>query len=535
VERIGLASVLQARHISKSFGATRALDDAAIDVAHGEIHGLIGENGSGKSTLIKILAGYHAPDPGGELAIGDRPVRLPLRPGQPRELGLRFVHQNLGLIRSLSVVENLMLEELTAARRRPISWSRERRRARDTFARLGVDLDPRAMVGDLSPAGRAQLSTVRALAGTAIAGEGQLTPVRLLVLDETAAYLAAPERERFFALIRTVAASGVSVLLVSHDLGEARAISDRITVLRNGRNVATVAAAAVQTHELVELVASQHVSSPPIKRRARRADGAVTEELAHPICMTGLVGDSVAGVSLKLHPGEILGLTGSPGSGFEEVPYLIFGVGRCAAGKLKIDHEHDLTAMTPARALSAGIALLPGDRQRDGVVDSLTVEANISLPVLDRHVRGLRLRKRELTENTRRLLAEFQVRPNTPGAAMETLSGGNQQKVLLAKWIQLAPALLLLHEPTRGVDVGARREIFATLRGLARRGAAVMCASGDYEELAALCDRVLVFSEGVPVRTLIEDEISVARIAAACLIHLRPALPDNGSARSAER
>jgi ribose transport system ATP-binding protein len=238
---------------------------------------------------------------------------------------------------------------------------------------------------------------------------------------------------------------------------------------------------------------------------------------------------------LKLHPGEILGLTGSPGSGFEEVPYLIFGAGRCAAGKLKIEHEHDLTAMTPARALRAGIALLPGDRQRDGVVDSLTVEANISLPVLDRHVRGLRLRKRQLTENARRLLAEYQVRPNTPGAAMETLSGGNQQKVLLAKWIQLAPALLLLHEPTRGVDVGARREIFATLRGLARSGVAVMCASGDHEELAALCDRVLVFGEGAAVRTLIEDEISVAEIAAASRSDLRPACSGNASARSAER
>jgi ribose transport system ATP-binding protein len=261
----------------------------------------------------------------------------------------------------------------------------------------------------------------------------------------------------------------------------------------------------------------------------------VAEELAHAICLTGLVGDSVAGVSLRLHPGEIVGLTGPAGSGFDEVPYLIFGAGRCAAGKLKIDQEHDLTEMTPARALSAGIALLPGDRQRDGVVDSLTVEANISLPVLDRYGRGSRLRKRQLIENTRRLLAEFQVRPNTPGAAMETLSGGNQQKVLLAKWIQLEPALLLLHEPTRGVDVGARREILATLRGLARRGVVVMCASGDHEELAALCDRILVFSEGAPVRTLIEAEISVAQIAAVCLSDLHPVLPRGGSARSAER
>jgi ribose transport system ATP-binding protein len=535
VERIGLAGVLRARHISKSFAATRALDDVAISVARAEIHGLIGENGSGKSTLIKILAGYHAPDPGGELTIGNRPVRLPLRPGQPRELGLRFVHQNLGLIPSLSVVENLLLDELAAARRRPVSWSRERRRARETFARFGIDLDPRAMVGGLSPAGRAQLSTVRALAETPIAGQDQIRPVGLLVLDETAAYLPAPERERFFALLRTVAAGGISVLLVSHDLGEARAISDRITVLRNGRNVATVAAGALQTHELVELVTGQDVSSPPIKRSARPGGGAVPQELGQPICLTGLVGDSVAGLSLSLHPGEIVGLTGPAGSGFEEVPYLIFGAGRCAAGKLKIDHEHDLTAMTPARALRAGIALLPGDRQRDGVVDSLTVEANISLPVLDRHVRGLGLRKRQLTEDARRLLAEYQVRPNTPGAAMETLSGGNQQKVLLAKWIQLAPALLLLHEPTRGVDVGARREIFATLRGLARRGVAVMCASGDHEELAALCDRVLVFGEGAPVRTLIEDQISVAQISAASLSHPRPAPPRNENARSAER
>jgi ribose transport system ATP-binding protein len=285
----------------------------------------------------------------------------------------------------------------------------------------------------------------------------------------------------------------------------------------------------------VELVVGQHVSPPSIKRSARPADGAVPEELAHPISVTGLVGDSVAGVSLTLHRGEIIGLTGPAGSGFEELPYLIFGARRCAAGALRIDHEHDLTAMTPARALRAGIALLPGDRQRHGVVDSLTVEANISLPVLDRHGRRLRLRNRQLTENARRLLAEYRVQPNTPGAAMDTLSGGNQQKVLLAKWIQLAPALLLLHEPTRGVDVGVRREIFAILRAQARAGVAVICASGDHEELTALCDRVLVFSEGAPVRALIDDEVTLAQIAAACSSHLPPALPGEGYAGSAER
>ncbi len=527
--RVEVVSALDAEHISKSFGGTRALDHAAITVLRPEIHGLAGENGSGKSTLIKILAGYHAPDPGGSLAIGSRPAKLPLGPGEARKLGLRFVHQELGLIPSLSVVENLRLEELAAARRRHISWPRERRRASDTFARFGVDLDPRATVCDLRPAERAQLATMRALAGMPVGGEGKHRPAEVLVLDETTAYLSGPEHERFLALVRAIAADGVSVLFVSHDLGEIRLISDRVTVLRDGRNVGTLATNAVQTHELVELVIGHRLTPLGARQpKGHRMRG------ARAISVTGLAGDVVRNVSITLHPGDVVGLTGTPGSGFEEIPYLLFGARRCRAGRLTLDRGHDLTTMTPRRALRAGVALLPGDRQRDGTAGSLSVEANVTLPILDRHVRGLRLRRRHLLDYTTRLLSDYGVRPGEPGVAIDTLSGGNRQKVLLAKWLQLEPALLLLHEPTRGVDVGARQEIVARLRELTDAGVAILCASGDHEELATLCDRLLIFSGDGPLRELNADEITRERIAAECYGEGRPQLVGAEETRRAE-
>jgi ribose transport system ATP-binding protein len=511
VERAEVASALEARHISKSFGGTRALDDAELIVSRREIHGLLGENGSGKSTLIKILAGYHAPDPGGSLVIGDRAARLPLRPGEARELGLRFVHQDLSLIPSLSVVENLQLEELAGARRRHISWQHERRKASDTFARFGVELDPRMAVHDLRPAERAQLATMRALAGTPGAGEDPRTPDGMLVFDETTAYLSGPERDRFLALVRAIAAEGVSVLFVSHDLGEVRAISDRVTVLRDGRNAGTVATDSVRTRELVELVIGHRLA--PLEARRHEMDRLGG---AHAISVTGLDGDTVHDVSIELMPGEVVGLTGVPGSGFEEIPYLLFGARRPRAGWLTLDRGHDLTAMNPHRALRAGIALLPGDRQREGTVASLSVEANVTLPILDRYVHRFRLRRGQLLSDTTRLLSDYRVRPGEPGLAIDALSGGNQQKALLAKWLQLEPALLLLHEPTRGVDVSVRQEIAGRLRELAAAGVAILCASSDHEELAVVCDRVLIFSDGELLRELIGDDVTRERIATHC-------------------
>ena len=474
-------AALAVRHVSKSFGGVRALDSASLTLLPGEVHGLLGENGSGKSTLIRILAGYHAPDPGAELEVGGRVARLPLPPGRAHELGIAFVHQELGLIPSLSVLENLRLGELAARRDWRISWRRERVRATAALARFGVDLDPRQPVARLRPVLRALLAIVRA--AEELGGKG------VLILDEPTVFLPEPETRRLFALARQLADAGASVLFVSHNLDEALELTDRVTVLRDGRVVVTVATAGLERDALAELMTGRPLEAAVARRRPA---GRVAASVAD------LTGEVVRDVSFDVHEREVLGLTGLLGSGFDEVPYLLFGARPSRAGRLRLGHDrHDATTMTPGRALRAGIALLPADgEERDGSVGSLPVVDHVTLPVLGRYATRLGLDRRRMRRDVAGLLARFGVRPSEPRLAFRALSGGNQQKTLLAKTLNIGPRLLLLDEPTRGVDVGAREEIFALIRQAADQGACVICASVDVEELRAICDRVLVFSSG---------------------------------------
>jgi ribose transport system ATP-binding protein len=473
----GLTPAVRLRHISKSFGGVRALDGAHLEVLRGEVHGLLGENGSGKSTLIKILAGYHDPEPCGELHVDGHAARLPLRPGEARTLGLAFVHQDLGLIPSLSVVENLRLTEFAVRRGWRISWNGERRRAAEALARYGVTIDPRAVVGELRPLDRALLAIVRAMEDLGAGG--------VLVLDEPTAFLPSAEAERLFALVRSIAEAGTSVVFVSHDLDEARRITDRVTVLRDGRTVGTVVSAETATEEFATMILGGRLAArPPACGASGAAEGFVL--------VARLRGETLEDVSFDVGHGEVLGVTGLAGSGFEELPYFLFGARRAAAGTLELaGASYDLTRMTPAAALGAGIVLVPSDRARDGAVGSLSLAENLMLPALDRYRAGPCLERRRLVVAAGELLRRFDVRPSDPHMPYESLSGGNQQKALLAKWLQSRPSLLLLDEPTRGVDVGARPHIWALIRAAADDGAAVICASSDSEELATLCDRIL--------------------------------------------
>jgi ribose transport system ATP-binding protein len=466
------------RHVSKWFGGVRALDDAELEVRRGEVHGLLGENGSGKSTLIKVLAGYHDPEPGAELHVDGRDARLPLRPGEARELGLAFVHQDLGLIPSLSVLENLRLTDLAARRGLRISWGAERRRAAEALARHGVAVDPRAVVADLRPLDRALLAIVRAMEDLGDSG-------RLLVLDEPTAFLPGAESERLVALIRSITGAGTSVVFVSHSLDEARRITDRVTVLRDGRTVGTVVTTEASTEDFVAMILGDRpVVNPTVRVPTPTTDAYVS--------VAGLRGVVVEGVSFAVGRGEVLGVTGLAGSGFDEIPYLLFGAIRAAAGSLRLaGASYELTSMSPALAMDAGIVLVPSDRMSQGAVGSLSLAENVLLPALDRYRAGLRLERRRMVAAARELLSRFDVRPSDPRASYQALSGGNQQKALLAKWLQALPSLLLLDEPTRGVDVGARPHIWALIRAAADEGAAVVCASSDSEELATLCDRVI--------------------------------------------
>ena len=494
---------IEIRGLSKSFGGTQALRDVDLTVLPGEVHGLLGENGSGKSTLIKILAGFHQPD-AGELHIDGAPVRLPLAPGQFRGLGMSFVHQDLGLVESLTVLENLRVAELAAPPSRlRISWRRERARAREAFERYGLRLDPAATVAQLKPVERALLAIARALEEIRAVGRGH----GVLVLDEPTVFLPREGVERLFALVRAAAGEGASILFVSHDLDEVREITDRVTVLRDGALVATVVTADTSDDAFVEMIIGRELGAlaEPVHADFSGREVAVS--------VKGLSGATVADVSFDVHVGEIVGLAGLIGSGFEEIPYLLYGARQASAGRMELHgDEIDLTNVTPTQANAARIALIPADRKNDGSVATLPVGENVALSVLDRYHNGVVLNRRRMAREMRELLDEFDVRPSDPSLAYGALSGGNQQKALLAKWFQTSPLLLLLDEPTQGVDVGARQQIFELLRAAGERGTEIVCASSDYEQLALLCDRVIVFGRGQVWRELRGADVTKDRI-----------------------
>lgn len=504
-----LAPVLEIRNLSKSFGGERALDHASLVVRPGEVHGLLGQNGSGKSTLIKILAGYHAPDPDGELFVNGARVELPLQPGDFRRYGMSFVHQNLGLVPSLTVVENLFVGELAAKWRWWISWERERQRAAGIFARYGLTIDAATIVAKLAPLERALLAIIRAVEEMR-AGRAKMSPSALLVLDEPTPFLPKQDVEDLFALIREIVAEGASVIFVSHDVDEVLEITDRATVLRDGRVAGTLVTKDSVKQDFVEMIVGRRVETfltEPHDFSLDRAEMAVE----------GLSGGTLRDVSIHLHTGEVVGLTGLIGAGFDEVPYLIFGAQTARAGRLKLgDTVYDLVNWDPPKAMTANIVLLPGDRLTAGASGSLTVADNISMPVLATEYNPLALNRRRMLRRSRELAGDFDVTPNDPSMQYDALSGGNQQKALLAKWFQTRPALILLDEPTQGVDVGARQKVFAAIKRAADGGAAVLCASSDFEQLATICDRILIFSRGQIVGELTGSAVTKETIAEQC-------------------
>lgn len=506
---------LELHGITKHFGGVRALAGADLAIRAGEVHGLLGENGSGKSTLIKILAGYHTPD-AGELRIDGEPVPLPLHPGQFRRLGLSFVHQDLGLIPSVSVLENLRIGQLAASRWSPwISWTSARREAKVALARYGVELDPNTPVSTLRPVERALLAIVRAVEGIR-RGSG------ILVLDEPTVFLPRTDVDRLFALVREVAATEASVLFVSHDLDEVSEITDAVTVLRDGRNVGTVTTASASKAELVELIIGHRLAELGVTHTDLR-------DRTPSVVVDDLCGGGVESMSFDVHEGEVIGVTGLVGSGFEDVPYLLFGAVPADRGELRIDGRRlVLSRLQPRAALDAGVALLPADRDRDGALTGLSVADNITMQTIDSFFRRGVINRQALRRRAREVAAEFDVRPADPTMLYSALSGGNQQKALLGKWLQTNPRLLILHEPTQGVDVGAREQIFEMISRFADGGSSVICASSDYEQLAIVCDRVLVLGRGRVTAEMVGDDVTKERITERAYASAAPAGAEGG-------
>ncbi|MBX6389599.1 MAG: sugar ABC transporter ATP-binding protein [Frankia sp.] len=510
------APVLEMRGVTQWFGGFRALDNVDFHVEPGEIVALCGENGSGKSTLIKILAGINAPDPASRLFVGGREVPLPLAPGQFRDLGLAFVHQDLGLARSLTVAENLVQGELGSARARSaISWRREHRRVRELLESYDVHIDPQVPVNLLPPVGQALVAIVRAAEELKRYRDRADVAQSILVLDEPTVFLPESGVDFLFDLVRTVVAGGTSTIFISHDLAAVRALCHRVVVLRDGRLAGQAPISEIDDRTLIDMIVGQE-SGGLVGHTHRRSGTADIGSAPVVASVRGLRGGQVRDTSFDVRSTEIVGLAGLLGSGAEEVPYLCFGAQRSEAGTMVLDGRSiALPAFKPWNALAAGVALVPADRRRDGIAPMLTVSENATILVNDRYTRFGAIQGRRLAARVDTLVEKFDVRPRRPAALIGRLSGGNQQKVVLAKWLETGPRLLLLHEPTQGVDVAARAEIYRLVREATEAGMATVWVSSDFEELVAVCDRVLIMADGVVRAELTGDEITEERISAA--------------------
>ena len=529
---------VELRDISKDFGSNQALDGVNVRIGHGEVVGLVGQNGSGKSTLVKILSGVHEPKPGGRLFVSGEEVPLPLAPGQASEIGLSFVYQNLALAGGLTVLENLTFGQRIAGGMRswaPINWLGEHRRAAAVLDRYDVRLNLDQRTGELAPVDQARLAIVRAAEDLRRYRTRSGYKHSVLVLDEPTVFLPEEDVEHLFDVIRAIVADGAGVLFISHDLVAVRSITDRVVVLRDGRVVADVPAGGYDEQALVDHIvgtsarpagSSAAEEARPVEtalapkepagagRAPKQGENVVVEHLAY---------ERLADLSFEIGAGEILGMAGLIGSGAEELPYLLFGARQASGGTLRLGGKTlNLSGLSPQRTVRERIALVPADRQVFGLSEHLTLWENIVMLVEDEYYRGGVFRRGELVALAREAVDRFLIRPPLPHAVTATFSGGNQQKALLAKWLIARPQLLLLHEPTQGVDVGARRDIYRFVKSAAALDqTAVLWVTTDFGELAEVCDRVIVLSEGRPVTTLTGEELSDDAITAAALRQIR--------------
>ncbi|GAB7007373.1 sugar ABC transporter ATP-binding protein [Nocardioides sp. AN3] len=486
--------------LTKTFGGQRALVDAALAIAPGETRALAGENGCGKSTLIKILAGIYEPEPGGSVSVAGVPMVLG-QAGGGDAAGLRFVHQDLGLVGTLDTVDNLALGHGYRFRRLGrIAWREEARAARAALAELGYDIDVRRPVGELTMSERTAVAVARALSP-------RRSPARVLVLDEPTANLPAAEAERLFALVRTVSASGVAVLFVSHKFDEIFDLADTVTVLRNGQVIDTRRVETLTEEDLVELVIGHALPT----RAVDRTETGLRPDIV--LQVQGVAGHTVAGVDLDVRAGEVVGVAGITGSGREELAALLFG-GRARQGDVLVAGQR-VPPQRPDRAIALGMGLVPAERHANAAFLSASLRENVTVVDAGRHVvRGM-LRTRRERSDVVTWLQRLGVRPGHPEQALIELSGGNQQKVVLARWLRQAPKVLILDEPTQGVDVGAKEEIHQLIDEAAAEGMAVLVASSDHDELARLCQRVIVLRNGRAADHLDLTELTAARITAS--------------------
>ncbi len=469
------AAVIRVEHLSKSFGGVQALQDVQLAIFAGEVHALLGENGAGKSTLIKILTGVHQPD-SGTLVLDGRPIRLGST-SEAQAHGIAAIYQEPSLFPDLDIAENILVGR-QPTRAGAVDWKQMYGEARGLLARLGLTLDPRTKARELSVAQQQLVEIARALAINA----------KVLIMDEPTSSLTLREVADLFALVRQLRAAGTAVVFISHRLEELFALADRVTTLRDGAYVGTRAMANVTSEELIRMMVGRSLGELFPKQAVPTGDVVLEVD--------GLgVAGSFADVSFQLHCGEILGMAGLIGAGRTNVARALFGTEPATSGTIRLDGR-TVTIRNPDSALALGIGYVPEDRKEHGLVLEMSIGSNITLPVLGKFARWGWLNSRREHQTAEAAAQRLEVKMTTVDQQAGQLSGGNQQKVVLAKWLEAAPRVLILDEPTRGIDVGTKAAVHRLMGTLAAQGMAILMISSELPEVLGMSDHILVMREG---------------------------------------
>lgn len=472
-------ALIRLSHVSKTFPGVNALTDISFDVRPGEAHALIGENGAGKSTLIKVLSGVYQPDPGAVITIDGEDFPC-LTTNESMRRGIMVIYQDFSLFPTLTVKENIAFSKQIEGRKRLVDWKDIEKTARKALDDLGVDIDLNARLNTLSTAKQQLIAIARALVYDA----------RLLVMDEPTSALSSGEVDILFSIVRELTARGMGVIFISHKLDELFTIADRMTVLRDGKLIGTADTGEMDRHKLISMMVGREITDERMESK-NTGKGEVILQV-QGISKRGNYKD----ISFDLRRGEVLGITGLVGAGRTEMVRSLFGLNGPDSGQILLDGR-PITPQSPAEAQKLGIAFIPESRQTEGLVLLQDAESNITLPILRQFTGKLpMINFRRRGQKSKELIEQLNVKPPYPKMQAQKFSGGNQQKIVVAKWLATQPRILIVDEPTNGIDVGAKREIHRLLRDLADEGMAVIMVSSELPEILTISDRVLVMRRG---------------------------------------
>jgi rhamnose transport system ATP-binding protein len=491
-----LKSLLQLTSVRKSFGAVRALKGVSFELQPGEVHALLGENGAGKSTLIKIITGAHQPDDGTLIVAGEEVSHL--TPSKARELGIACIYQQPALFPDLSVAENIGLRLKKTGAFSRVRWARQRTQAVELLHRIGAEISPDADVRSLSMPEQQLVEIACAL------GSG----ARMVIMDEPTASLTQKEQHLLFKVVRDLRASGVGVIYISHRLEEIFALADRVTVLRDGESVGTNEVESLTESQMIKLMVGREVASiyPP----SEGEPGEVVLSLKNVGCSES----GVSGVTLDVRAGEIVGMAGLVGAGRTELARILFGITPADSGEIFLNGKR-IHPGNPREAIAHGIAYVPEDRRRHGVILEMPIAQNMTMAIHPKFFPGTWLRGKPEDLLALDFIRDLGIKAYGPDAPGGSLSGGNQQKVSVARWLATKPKLLILDEPTQGVDVGAKSEIHRIIRSLARDGLAVLLISSDLPEVLGMSDRIAVMRGGRLVDLIANENADAHSVMAA--------------------